>query len=585
MCNDAGLSSNDIIKMKMVGARAAKVEGVEELPGMTNYLIGSRAKDWHTNIKSYRKVVYRGVYPGIDQVFYGNGEQVEYDFIVSPGANPRAIALTFKGATETSVDQQGDLILRTENSGEVRLHRPTAYQELGGRKREIPSKYVIKGRHKVAFEVAGYDTAKPLVIDPVISYSTYFGGSGNDTAFDVAVDQTGSVYVTGSTDSGEFSPLGSTNSFVAKLNPAGTERVYLAGLGGIGSDHALSLAIDNAGAAYITGATDSPDFPATNSFQLTYGGGVQDAFIAKLNPDGSAVAYATYLGGSKSDAGYGVAVDASGNAYVTGSTNSPELSLLGNTDAFVAKVSPSGGERLYLSSLGGSGDDRGFDVAVDAGGNAYVVGTTESNNFTTANAMQVSLGGLRDCFIAMLNPSGSALLFSTYMGGSGNDAGFAVAVDGTGGIYVTGSTDSPELTALGGKDVFLLKLDSTGARTYFSVFGGDGDDEGFGLAVDSVGDAYVTGTTASSNFTKAGPLPQGASDLQNCFVTKVSPTGATLLNSNLLAGNGEDAGYGVAVDNSHNAYVTGFTKSINFPTVTPLQANLGGRGCVYNKAR
>jgi hypothetical protein len=572
---------HDIVRMRLVGANAERVTGVDELPGTVNYFIGRDPKKWHTNVRTYSKVIYRSVYPGIDQVFHGNEQRLEYDFIVSPGADPRRIKLAFAGIQNLGIDQ-GDLVLRIAGREEIRLKKPFAYQEVNNVKREIAARYVIKAGLQVGLEVGAYDATKPLIIDPVLSYSTYLGGSGNDAGFDIAVDGNGNTYVTGSTDSPEFSSLGGSNAFVAKLNANGTQRTYLAIIGGSGDDTGFSIAVDSSGDAYITGATDSTDFPVTNSIQSSFGGGAQDAFIAKLDPTGSSLVYSTYLGGSGNDTGFGIALDSSGSAYITGVTDSPEFSTLGNTDVFVAKLNPSGDQRAYLAILGGTGDDTGFDIAVDGTGSAYVVGSTDSTNFTTANAWQPNFGGSQDAFVAKLNPTGSALVYSTYFGGTGNDSGFGIAIDSVGNAYITGSTDSPEFTSLGGRDVFVAKFSSAGdERLYFTILGGSGDDAGFGIAVDSTGNAYITGSTDSSNFTTANALQSNAAGSQDVFVAKLNSAGSTLSYSTYLGSIDNESGFAIAVDNSGNAFITGFTSSTNFPTASPLQSVMGGNGDAF----
>ncbi len=573
---------SDAVRMKLSGAHPTSISGVDQASGTVNYFIGNDPKSWRTNIRTYRKVRYQDVYPGIDQIFYGNGEQLEYDFIVSPGANPGTIEFGFKGQRDVAIDASGDLILRARHSQEIRLHKPFAYQEINSERREVSARYVIRKKHEVAFEIGDYNSTKKLIIDPVLSYSTYLGGSGNDAAFDIAVGSDGSAFVTGSTDSSEFSPLGGTNGFVAKLSPDGTQRTYLAIIGGSGDDTGFSIALDNAGAAYVTGATNSVDFPVATSFQSSFGGGSQDAFVAKLSPDGSSIVYASYFGGSGNDAGFGVAVDSSGSAYVTGSTDSPELSTLGNTDVFVTKLSPAGNARVYSCILGGSGDDTGFDIAVDGQGSAYIVGSTDSTDFKTANALQPNFGGAQDAFVAKLSPDGSSLVYSTYLGGTGNDSGFGVAVDSAGNAYVTGSTDSPEFTTLGGRDVFVAKLNAAGTeRTYFTILGGSGDDAGFDIAIDSAGNAYVTGSTDSSNFTIANPLQANPGGSQEAFLAKLDPAGSTLSYSTLLGGSQGDSGFAIVADSGGNAFITGFTSSSNFPTVSPYQSASGGNGDAF----
>jgi hypothetical protein len=574
--------SPEVIRMKLVDSSGGTVTGVNELGGTVNYFIGRNPKDWHTDIRTYRQLKYEHVYPGVDQIFYGNNGQLEYDFLVSPRANPAAIRFEFKGQNDLAVDSSGDLVLRSKHSQTVRLRKPFAYQEIGVEKREVSAKYIIKKKGEISFEIGSYDSGKPLVIDPVLSYSTYLGGSGHDAGFDVAVDTSGSAYVTGSTDSSEFSPLGGTNTFVAKFSPDGAQRVYLAIIGGSGDDTGFSIAVDGAGAAYVTGATDSPDFPVAAAFQSSFGGGSQDAFVAKLSANGSGVTYASYFGGSGNDAGFGIAVDSNGGAYITGSTDSPELSTLGNTDVFVTKLSPSGNTRVYSTILGGSGDDTGFDIAVDSQGNAYVVGSTDSPDFKTVNALQPNFGGALDGFVAKVSADGSTLVYSTYFGGSGNDSAFGIAVDSSGNAYLAGSTDSSEFAALGGRDVFVAKLSSTGdQRAYFTILGGSGDDVGFGIAVDSSGNAYVSGSTDSSNFTTSSAFQPNPAGSQDVFVAKLNSAGSTLSYSTYLGSSDNESGFAIALDNTGNAYVTGFTSSNNFPTASPMQSVSGGQGDAF----
>jgi hypothetical protein len=573
-------SSRDVVSMKLIGGNANSVAGKDEMPGVVNYFIGKDPSKWHTNVRTFGKVAYSNVYPGIDQVFYGAGGQLEYDFLVSPNVDPRQIKVGFAGVEHLRLDQ-GDLVLRVTDSNEIRLKKPLAYQQVNNERVPVRARYIIGANRQVSFDIARYDKTLPLVIDPVLSYSTYLGGSGNDAGFDVAVDGSGNAYVTGSTDSTEFSPLGGSNAFVAKMNAAGTQRLYLTIIGGLGNDTGFSLAVNSTGEVSVTGVTDSADFPVSNAIQSTFGGGAQDAFVAKLNAAGGVV-YSGYFGGSGNDAGFAIAIDTSGNGYVTGSTDSPEYSKLGNANAFVFKLNSTGNERSYLAMLGGSGDDTAFDIAVDGSGSAYVIGSTDSTNFSTASALQPTFGGSQDAFLAKLNPSGSSLIFSTYLGGTGNDSGFGIAVDGSGNSYVTGSTDSTEFSSLGGRDVFVAKFSSTGGeRTYFTILGGSGDDAGFSIAVDSAGNASLTGSTDSSNFTTANPLQPAAGGSQDVFVAKLSPAGSTLDYSTFVGNNGNEAGFAVTVDSGGNAYATGFTSSTNFPTANPAQLTNGGNGDAF----
>ena len=599
-----------VLKMKLVGANPAPhVGGLRELPGKVNYFIGNDPKQWRTNVPTYAEVKYGSVYPGVDLAYYGNQQQLEYDFIVTPGAGPRVIKLAFEGVEKTQVDEGGDLVLRTAN-GEIRQHKPIAYQEVGGAKREIASRYVIQGTDQVGFEVAEYDAARPLVIDPVLDYSTYLGGGGFDSGVGIAVDPARNAYVMGVTNSSDFptmNPLqpasgGSIDTFVAKLNPAGSALVYSTYLGGGGTDFGNSIAVDSAGNAYVTGNTNSSNFPTANSFQPT-NSGAYDAFVTKLNAAGSALVYSTYLGGSGFDRGDGITVDSAGNAYVAGDTlstdfptASPLQPALGGGenygDAFVTKLNASGSALVYSTYLGGNGDEVGNGIAVDASGNAYVTGPTSGNFPTTAGAFQPVHHGSLDAFAAKLNSAGSSLLYSTYLGGSNYDNGLSIAADSSGNAYVVGWTDStdfptasPLQPAYGGSsDTFVAKLNPAGSALVYSTYlGGSGSDlPGVGIPIDTAGNVYVTGFTNSTDFPVVNPLKavnSGDCYGQPCFdafIAKLNSTGSVLVYSTYFGGTSDDFGLGIALDSSGNPYITGATYSTDFPTANALQPAYGG---------
>ncbi len=458
----------------------------------------------------------------------------------------------------------------------VRQLAPRAYQMTGGRRRPVASRYVLSG-DRVSIRLGAYDHHRALVIDPTVTlaYSTYLGGSGEegDSGQGIAVDSAGDAYVTGTTTSTDFpthDPLQPenasgggdvSNAFVAKLNPAGSALLYSTYLGGSGlgafGDSGLGIAVDSAGDAYVTGNTASSDFPTHNPLQPEFGGGGSDgdAFVAKLNPAGSALLYSTYLGGSGGDFGQGIAVDTAGDAYVTGYTNSSDFpthdplqrkasDTSGDGNAFVAKLNPAGSALLYSTYLGGSRDDSGQGIAVDTAGDAYVTGYTNSPDFPTHNPLQRKFGGrggfagpTGDAFVAKLNPAGSALLYSTYLGGSDDDSAQGIAVDTTGDAYVTGNTNStnfPTHDPLQPKfrgdhagfigDAFVAKLNPAGTALLYSTYlGGSGDDSGQGIAVDTAGDAYVTGDTNSSDFPTHNPLQPKLPGFGNLFVAKLGP--------------------------------------------------------------
>jgi hypothetical protein len=557
-----------VLRMQLLGANpAAPMRGLDELPGTVNYFVGRDPTKWQTHVPTFAKVKQAQVYPGVDLVYYGAQRQLEFDFLVTPGTDPTAIRLSFQGADELKVDEQGNLLLRV-NGGEVRLATPRVYQEVQGNKQRVAARYIVEESEnreprtansppvRVGFQVAAYDQSRPLVIDPTLVYSTYLGGSGFDQGFSIAVDAAGAAYVAGTTLSGNFTagctapctvldatPSGNLDVFVTKLDPTGTALLYATYLGGSRFDQGSSIAVDAAGAAYVTGATQSANFPTACTAPCTVLdsslNGLADGFVTKLDPTGTALLYSTYLGGSGVDQGSSIAVDAAGAAYVTGLTRSANFptactapctvldsSLNGLADGFVTKLNATGDALVYSTYLGGSGVDQGSSIAVDAAGAAYVTGIMQSADFTAGctapcTVLDATLGASTDAFVTKLNATGEALVYSTYLGGNDSDVGLAIAVDATGAAYVAGTTLSGDFTAgctapcivldsthKGQLDAFVTKLDPTGtALLYATYLGGSGFDQGLSIAVDAAGAAYVTGNTQSANFTAGCMAP------------------------------------------------------------------------------
>jgi len=593
-----------IIRMKLVGAnKSPRINGQNQLPGKSNYYIGADQRRWRTGIPNYAAVRYDDVWPGIDLAYYGNQQQLEYDFIVAPGAHPKQIKLNFSGARKLSVSRKGDLVLRTRG-GKIRLLKPVIYQEHNGVRKEIRGRYARRGKRQVGFRVAAYDRSLPLVIDPVLVYSTYLGGSFADAGQAIAVDAEGNAYVTGSTSSANF-PLEKAldpsntarerSAFVTKINAAGTALVYSTYLGGSSGDSGLGIAVDASGAAYVTGVTRSTDFPTRRPLQGALGG-FDDGFVAKLNPAGSELLYSTYIGGSEEDGGQGIAVDSTGAAYLTGysrSTNFPTANPVqpanagaGNRDAFIAKLNPAGSALVYSTYLGGGSGDEGKGIAVDSTGAAYIVGQTFSTNFRTANPLQAASGGGSDAFAAKLNPAGSALVYSTYLGGGFGDEGSGIAVESSGAAYVTGRTDStnfpvknPLQAAKNGPqtDAFVAKINATGSALDYSTYlGGGNSDYGYGIAVDASGAAWVAGSTESADFPLMNALQTVSRGDDDVFVTRLNAAGSAFLFSTYLGGSGEDIGRAIALDFSGGVYVTGDTNSTDFRTEKPFQSSVSG---------
>jgi hypothetical protein len=614
-----------LLQLQLVGANATPVVvGLNEQAGHSNYLLGNDPSQWHTDVPLFGRVEYQQVYPGIDLVFYGNDQhQLEYDFDLAPGADPSPIALRFSGAQGQAVDAQGDLVLHLAG-GDVVQQAPVVYQEVGGVRSAVAAAYVVNGDGSVGLALGGHDRTQALVVDPVLTYATYLGGSGNDEGRAIAVDGSGDAYVTGSTTSPNFpiaSPIQATlggqgDAFVTKLNAAGSALVYSTYLGGSAGDSGFGIAVDGAGNAYVTGRTLSGDFPTTAGAFQTAPRAFGDAFVAKLNAAGNALVYSTYLSGSYSPngdtQGSAIAVDGTGNAYVTGQTFATDFPTTagafqttnhGYVNAFVTKLNAAGSALVYSTYLGGTGfnasgtfyGDFGFGIAVDGPGNAYVTGYTVATNFPTANPLQAAIRGFANAFVAKLNVAGSALVYSTYLGGSGNagsfanDAGSGIAVDGAGNAYVTGETNSTDFPTTAGAfqtaprsyiNAFVAKLNAAGnALVYSTYLGGSGNgsrflgDTGNGIAVDGAGNAYVTGTTRSPDFPTANPLQAALGGFNTAFVAKLNAAGSALVYSTYLGGN--DLGFGIGVDGAGNAYVTGST-STDFPTANPFQAAFGG---------
>jgi hypothetical protein len=542
------------LRMRFLGANESAQAVSERMQhARVNELRGSDSTLWRKNVPTYAQVRYLAVYPGIDTVFYGNHRELEYDFVVAPHADPTQIRVQFEGADHIEVEENGDLVIHLADR-QARLRRPFLYQDSPAGRRPVAGTYALEpgaGR-VVRFEVDAYDLNRALVIDPVLVYSTYLGGLGYDQGNGVAVDDTGH--------------------------------------------------------AYVAGETASIDFPVANAFSPTNSGGFvgpsnplgNEAFIAKFDPAGTNLIYATYLGGTGIDAAIGIAVDGAGHAYVTGltaSTNFPVTpdafqTVLGGEPilgfhpyaAFGLKLSPGGDELLYSTYLGGTSDDLGLAIALDDSGAAYVTGTTASNDFPVHDET-AAFGGDNDVFVAKLSPSGDTLLYSILLGGAGAELGQSIAVDPAGHAVVVGQTASvafPVTNAVqtqfrgGNFDAFVSKLMPDGRSLVFSTYlGGSSWDEAYAVAMDATGNSYVTGYTSSGNFPLTNALFGVHASNRDAFLTKLSPSG-DLLTSTFLGGNSHDEGWAVAVDAIGRATIAGTTQSVNFPITNALQAIPGG---------
>jgi hypothetical protein len=586
------------VRIRFAGARAnPKVDGGEQLGGVTNYYRGDVAI---TGIRSFRTVRYRELYPGIDALYYiTDAGELEYDFIVAPGADPSAIRMRVDGGSGLSIDDDGGLRL---DGHVLRQSPPRTYQTIDGQRRIVPSSYVLRSAREVGFSVGTYDARRRLVIDPKIRWSTYLGGDGADAGYSIHVNDKGETVVVGWTDSVDFPVVDdimgdrpARDVFVTRLNSKATKILFSTYLGGGDDDEGRSVTVDDDGRIYLTGFTDSTDYPSTaGAFRRDLPG--RDAFVTKLEPDGKLV-WSTYLGGEGDDVGESIATDRPGSPYVTGSTTSADFPTTAGIlqpndqpgrDAFVTKLSDDASDLSWSTYLGGAGADDGLDITIK-GLNAFVVGGTSSDDFpTTAGAFQAAdpdLGG-SDAFVLQLTIAAGGTIYSTYLGGSDSDVAKDVAVEGA-NAFVTGTTSSDDYPTTGGafqvlpdgpSDAFVTKVgDGGGALVYSTYLGGAQDEEGESIAVNNEGLAFVCGQTFSIDFpTTADAFDPGDNPGPDPFFTKLSRKGGSLKSSTYFGDTGDGICRNVKTKGS-GVFLTGETNSTSFPLVgQPLFGDQGG---------
>lgn len=588
--DDGRAAASATLRMTLAGAQTGtRQSGESRLPGASHYLIGSDPADWHRDVPRFGQVRYEGVYDGIDTVWYGNEGALEYDFVVSPGADPSRIALDFEGARDVSIDDAGRLVLETA-VGPVVQHRPVVYQVVDGVRKLVDAGYRLVDADTVAFALGAFDATLPLVIDPVLSYATYLGGDGMDEAQGLALDAAGNTWVAGTTNSVEFpwdmdidsDPAGGLDAYVCRFTGNGGIPLC-AYIGGAGDDGAWQVAVAPDGNAYVAGYTQSSDFPLVGAAQSTLAGG-QDAFLLRINDTADGLDFSTLYGGNDYEVARGLFVDDAGTAYVTGETLSSaglpvtagavQASDTPALDAFVAAFSADG-DLAYGTYLGGSGVDRGRGITVGGNGDVFVVGYTDSADFPLESPLAPP-GGNGDGFLTVLTPDGSGLLLSTPIGGSGEDWTYAVEVDGTDTITLAGftySADFPVANAAqgvhgGDMDGYLMRVD-LGADVVFSTYAGGTDlDDLRHFATDPAGNTYLYGYTQSEDFPLRNHLA-GASG-QDAVLAKYGPTGDLLL-STRLGGSVWEIGSGIARDLDGTLHVGGFTLSPDFPVAGAFQ--------------
>jgi Beta-propeller repeat/Abnormal spindle-like microcephaly-assoc'd, ASPM-SPD-2-Hydin len=546
------------VQMRVLGGNPRpKTSGIGRLGRRSNYLIGSDPNDWRIGIPNFERVLLSNVYPGIDLTYYGQQGNLECDFVVAPRSDPRRIQLLFEGARQLSLDY-GDLVLHM-GEGELHLHEPVVYQVRDGKKVSVSGRFALASHNVVSFEIGSYDPQRALVIDPGLVYSSYLGGSGRDGALGIAVGRDGS--------------------------------------------------------AYVTGSTESIDFPvSTSGLQKAIGHSHSTVFVTKLNRSGSAIEYSTYLGGSQQNVGTAIAVNEDGEAYVTGSTYSADFPVTtgtlqphnaGDKDAFIAKLSADGSNLLYSTYLGGSGEDEARGLALDGNGNAFIAGFTRSKDFPASrlpNRVNCGARPCREAFVAHIDATATAVDYATSIGGSGDISANSIALDVTGSAYITGETSARDFPASKGAfqnhasehsacvadwqcaDVFVAKLSSQGSVLYATYVGGRGDQHGNAIAVDDKGSAYVTGRTDSENFPTTSGVSRdtASSHSTTAFVFKLDPLGSKLDFSTFLGGYQEDDGKAIALDAARHVYVAGWTSSSLFPTTADaFQNQLNGKSAGF----
>ena len=613
-----------VLRMRFVGAKPGTAPvGERPLTSRSHYFRGGESARTITDVAHFAAVRRADIYPGIDAVFYGNRRQLEYDFVVAPGADPRLIRLRFTGVGKVTIDRAGRL-LSTTAGGEFIQHAPVIYQLRDGQREPIEGRYIRRG-NDIGLAIAAYDRQRALIIDPVLSYATFLGGVNADVGNAIAADSAGNAYITGFTQSPRFPRLNAVDTrighseqdvFVSKLNATGTALLYSTYIGGAkGIDSGNGIAVDSAGNAYVAGSTTGTGFPLTTSAYQRVGIG----FVFKLNPAGNALVYSTYLTGAACNA---IAIDASGNAYVTGYANASFTTTTGSfqsaalpklvgasKSAFVAKLNASGSALIYGTFVGGTNNDEAKGIAIDSAGNAYIAGVTNSIDFPTVAALQGYRARIdisqflppSNAFVSKLNASGSALAYSTYLGGSYRDLASAIAVDAQGSAHVTGLTTSPDFPvanafqptkrnnepALSAAFVSKYTPDGT-AFVYSSFLGGVSDptgssnvnldvgDRGAAVAIDTAGNAWFAGSAYLTSFPVRFPiLPDNRQGSSSAFLAKVSPGGLPI-NTLLIGGSGFSFGYegsgdsarGIALDRTDGVYLTGRATSQNFPVTS-----------------
>jgi len=609
--NDANTSTPAVLRMQFLGAnKTTTLTGLGNTQSKSHYFMGNDPTKWKTDITRYGKVRYEALYPGIDLLFYGNQSELEYDFIVAPNIDPDIIRLNFTGAKKLSISNNGDLLIET-SAGRVLQKKPIVYQNTLNKqnKKIINSRYVLLDKNTIGFNIGNYDHSQPLIIDPILDYATYIGGSDQDNGTKIAIDSNGYIYITGYTFSSDFpsgAVLGSNiSAFITKLTPDGSSVVFSIYLGGSGTDRGRDIAISDEGDIYIVGETTSTDFPVLASAHQLQNNGGTDVFMTVISRGGSHLHYSTYFGGSGYDAGRGLAIGNNDQVYLTGETWSDDLlttnsldSVCGtgstctnsqSYDAFFTVIDLLSNDLLYSTYLGGNGNDRAHAVAVDlATGYSYIVGESNSSDFPRQKPIlpiipsQQPLGDNLQGFLTVIDPTltnRSSLIFSSFLGGTKEDVVDSVTVDASGNAYLFGYTNSIDFPVKnayqeflrGETDSFIAKIDPSAATgpdalIYATYLGGSGAELAYGVAVDDLNRTYIVGTTSSTDFPTVAPFQNENAGGIDVFVATLTPDGSSLQYASYLGGSGDETGSGIAVTADGAAYIVGDSTSSTLPT-------------------
>ncbi|MGE5458438.1 MAG: SBBP repeat-containing protein, partial [Methanococcaceae archaeon] len=587
-----------VVKMQLLDANTMAVnQGNDKKECYYNYFIGNDQSKWASFVPLYGDIAINEIYKDINVKYYFDGNNIRYDYVVKPGADLSLIKLKFEGQYSFRINDSGELILIT-SLGEVTNGKLYSYQNIGGANEEVFSRFVQNPDGTISFDVPDYNKEEELIIDPLI-YSTFIGGDWDDLGLSIKVNSANNAFITGNTlgagypvtpGAYDYFDNGGWDCFVTKFNSTGTDLVYSTFIGGGYHELNQSITLDANGNVFISGKTESTNYPTSSGAFQTYNHGGSDIFVSKFNSSGSSLIYSTLIGGTGNDDGNSIALDAEGNAYITGRTSSLNYPVTsgvfqsniggGGADGFVTKLNFQGTGLVFSTYLGGDNYEALKNIAVDPQGNAYITGNTSSANFPiTAGAFQTIKNGSECGIVCKLNPSGTNLVYSTFLGGSSYSQGKAITVDNLGFAFLTGMTNSSDFPVTNGAfqtiykgnyDVFITKLNLTGNSLVYSTFiGGSNNDTPYSIVIDTSGNAYISGETNSVNF----PIVPGSYQTFNngnndAFITKLNPTGNSLMYSSYLGGLSNDQGRGTAIDNSFNSYILGYTNSTNYP-VTP----------------